>query len=148
MPWPGLQTTLWIRKFEVPGPIEMQSSPVLIMEFKIWNLDECCTWIPSVFKLFPGAKTFSLSNFTLLHPLNTMWNIWLFIEVSHLITMFFELENSIVCQKKKKKVKENNEYFSYNNNWIKPDNLKKLIKRTLKCFLQCRCKDTGCPKLV
>lgn len=104
MPWPGLQTTLWIRKFEVPGPIEMQSSPVLIMEFKIWNLDECCTWIPSVFKLFPGAKTFSLSNFTLLHPLNTMWNIWLFIEVSHLITMFFELENSIVCKKKKKNI--------------------------------------------
>lgn len=35
MPWPGPQATFSIHKFEVPGPIEMQSSPVLILEFKI-----------------------------------------------------------------------------------------------------------------
>lgn len=35
MPWPGPQETFSIHKFDVPGPIDMQSSPVPITAFKM-----------------------------------------------------------------------------------------------------------------
>nr|GMC83169.1 Os01g0623750 [Ipomoea batatas] len=59
IPWPGPQAMFSIHKLELPGPMEIQSSPVPIWEFKIVTPDDDCTWIPSVLGLFPGAEIFT-----------------------------------------------------------------------------------------
>lgn len=43
MPCPGPHKTFSIHKLVLPGPIETQSSPVLILEFKIVTPDDNCT---------------------------------------------------------------------------------------------------------
>lgn len=102
MPWPGPHIMRSIHKFFVPGPIEMQSSPVLITELVIATSDDNCTCIPSVFGLFPEAMTLTPSICTFLHPLTTIWNIWLFNDTNPLILMFMEFVILNVCNKKYK----------------------------------------------
>ena len=80
----------------VPGPTEMQSSPVCILELRIVTLEDNWTWMPLVFMLFLAAMTMTPCIFTLLHALTTIWNIWLFMEVNPLTTILFELINSNV----------------------------------------------------
>ncbi|KAH0433655.1 hypothetical protein IEQ34_026981 [Dendrobium chrysotoxum] len=55
MPWPGPHLTLLTVMFELPGPMETQSSPEEIRDFVIRISDESPMWIPSVLGLFPGA---------------------------------------------------------------------------------------------
>lgn len=43
IPWPGPQAMFSIHKLVVPGPIEMQSSPVAILEFIIVTSDDEAT---------------------------------------------------------------------------------------------------------
>jgi len=69
IPWPGPQATFSIQRPLVPGPMETQSSPVEILELRMETVDDDCTWIPSVFGLFPSAETLTPSSFTLLQPL-------------------------------------------------------------------------------
>ena len=57
MPWPGPQATFSIQRLVAPGPTETQSSPVLIWVSKIVTPDDNCTWMPSVFGLWPEAET-------------------------------------------------------------------------------------------
>ena len=40
IPCPGPHATFSIHKLVVPGPIEMQSSPVLILELRIVTLED------------------------------------------------------------------------------------------------------------
>lgn len=75
---------------ELPGPMEMQSSPVEILEFKIVTPVEDDKWIPSVFGLSPGAEMLTPCSLALVHAYNRMWNIWLFNDLKLLITMFWE----------------------------------------------------------
>jgi len=91
IPCPGPHAMSSIHKLVVPGPMEMQSSPVRILELRMVTWEDIWTWMPSVLGLFPSAKTFTPCTFTFWHPLNTMWNIWLFNEVNPLIAMLFEL---------------------------------------------------------
>lgn len=100
IPWPGPQAMFSIHKLEVPGPIEIQSSPVPIWEFIMVTLDEYWTWIPSVLGLFPGADTFTPCSFTLSQLSTNMWNIWLFFDVNPLISMLLELEKVSPCRTK------------------------------------------------
>lgn len=96
IPCPGPQAMFSIHKLVVPGPTEMQSSPVRIFELRMVMWDDICTWMPSVLGLFPSARTFTPCSFTFWHPLNTMWNIWLFIEVNPPMAMLLELVNASV----------------------------------------------------
>lgn len=97
IPWPGPHATLSIHILLVPAPIEIQSSPVPIQELRIATLLDNCTWMPSVLGLLPEADTVTPCTFTLWQPLMTMWNIWLFSEISLLIAILFELENASDC---------------------------------------------------
>jgi hypothetical protein len=97
MPWPGPHLTRSIHKFFVPGPMEMQSSPVLMVDFIIVTSCDNWTWMPSVFGLSPAAMIFTLSTCTFWQPLNTIWNIWLFIDTNPCILILLELVNDNVC---------------------------------------------------
>ena len=91
MPWPGPHSMPSIHKFLVPGPIDMQSSPVLMVERIMAMLVERWTWMPSVFGLFPDAMMLTPWRRTLLQPFMTMWNIWLFNDNIPFIIMLLEL---------------------------------------------------------
>lgn len=79
----GPQATWSINKFLVPGPMEMQSSPVLMLVWRTLTSDDNWTWMPSVLGLLPGARILTPSMCTFLQLLITMWNIWLFSEDNH-----------------------------------------------------------------
>ena len=57
MPWPGPQVTSLMNICSLPSPMEMQSSPVFMCVFVMLIPDERPMWIPSVFRLSPGALT-------------------------------------------------------------------------------------------
>lgn len=91
IPWPGPHATFSIHKLELPGPMEMQSSPVAILELRTVTPEDIWMWIPSVFGLFPEAETLVPCNITFLQPTIAMWNFWLFTELTPFITTLFEL---------------------------------------------------------
>ena len=97
MPWPGPQVICSIHKSFVPGPIETQSSPVLIEVLKIATFLDNWTWMPSVFGLFPAALTLTPLMRTSWQPFITMWNIWLFNDISPLMLMFLEFVKLRLC---------------------------------------------------
>lgn len=96
-PWPGPQCILSIHKFVVPGPIDIQSSPVWILLSVMVTLVEDWTWIPSVLGLRAGAIIFTFCTFTLLQLLITRCISWLLIEVKPSITMSLAQLNVIDC---------------------------------------------------
>ena len=57
IPWPGPHAMFSTHKLEQPGPMETQSSPVLIFELMIVTPVDNWTWIPSVLGLLPEADT-------------------------------------------------------------------------------------------
>lgn len=79
-----------IQRLVVWGPIEMQSSPVLIVACTIVTPVDFCTCMPSVLGLFPGATMSIPRTDTPVHPKITTWNSSLFIDVSPLIFTFLE----------------------------------------------------------
>lgn len=97
MPWPGPHATFSIQRLEAPGPMETQSSPVLILVSKIVTPDDNWTWMPSVLGLSPEAETLTPWSLTFWQPLMTMWNFWLLSDVNPLIRMLLELVNPSVC---------------------------------------------------
>ena len=59
MPCPGPQLTFSIQTLDAPSPIDMQSSPVLMVDpVTVTSLD-FWMWIPSVLGLSPGAVIFA-----------------------------------------------------------------------------------------
>jgi hypothetical protein len=60
--------------------------------------------MPSVLGLLPAAHTLAPFTLTFWQALMTMWNIWLFSDVSPVIIMLFELENSSDCKNTNKKI--------------------------------------------
>lgn len=96
-PWPGPHLMLLINKLFVPGPIDMQSSPVCMVLPLIVTPVEVCTWMPSVFGLRSGAISFTFWTTTLLHLLITRWVSWLLIDVKPLTTILFAQLNVIDC---------------------------------------------------
>jgi len=113
IPWPGPHATFSIHKLDVPGPIDIQSSPVPILEFKMVTAVDNWTWMPSVLGLFPSAETLTPCNLTFWQPLMTIWNIWLFNDANPVIAMFFELENSSDCTIKRFKTLRIDCVFNY-----------------------------------
>ena len=88
-PWPGPQLSLEIRKLREPGPIETQSSPVwIVLPVSVIPVEDW-TPKPSVFGLFPGATSLMLRTATLVQPLRVIWDIWLFIDFTPLMTTSF-----------------------------------------------------------
>jgi hypothetical protein len=79
-----------IHKLVVPGPIETQSSPVRILAPLIVTPVDPCTWIPSVFGLFPGAFILTPCTVTASQLSITMWYNSLFIDVRPLIKTLLE----------------------------------------------------------
>lgn len=97
MPCPGPQPMWSIHMFLVPGPIEMQSSPLLIVLLLMVTPVEYCTWMPSVFGLPLGAMILMFwSLMLLLCPMAT-WIVWLFRDVKPLTTMLLHHRNVIDC---------------------------------------------------
>ena len=96
IPCPGPHASLSIHKWEVPGPIEMQSSPVRMFELRMVTFDDLSTWMPSVLGLLLAAKTFTPWIFTSWQSYTTMWYIWLLTEDNPLINIFCESETSNV----------------------------------------------------
>lgn len=80
IPCPGPQLIFSIHKLVVPGPIEMQSSPVPMFEFDMFTFNDCWTWIPSVFGLSLADETFTPWICTFWQPYTTILNIWLLTE--------------------------------------------------------------------
>ncbi|BAS73235.1 Os01g0623750, partial [Oryza sativa Japonica Group] len=88
MPWPGPQLTCSTRRLEVPGPTEMQSSPVWMLAPVMVTADDDCTWMPSVLGLLPGATIRASCTATPSHPSITTWYSSLFTDLTPLITTF------------------------------------------------------------
>ena len=98
IPWPGPHWMPCMETWVDPGPMEMQSSPVPILELVILTKWDDWMWIPSVLGLLASAETLTPSMFTLLQLLITIWNFWLFIDVKPLILMLFDPLNNKVCK--------------------------------------------------
>lgn len=89
IPWPGPQWTLVMLMSLLPGPKEMQSSPVPITEFLMLipvDLEMC---MPSVLGLLSGAITVTWSNVISWHPCTLKCMRLLLIEVMSLIVAVF-----------------------------------------------------------
>lgn len=97
IPCPGPHAMFSIHKFWVPEPIEMQSSPVWILEFMMVTPLDCSTWMPSVLGLLLDAVIFSPSTFTSVHVSMTMWKSSLSTEVSPANVISLELLNTSDC---------------------------------------------------
>lgn len=119
MPWPGPQLTSSIHKLVVPGPIETQSSPVWMLAPVIVTPVDPCTWIPSVFGLFPGAFILTPCTSTRSQLSITMWYNSLFIDDRPLIETSLELRNVSDCFSEKEK-----------KNWYE-------IEKTIMSYLIC-----------
>lgn len=66
MPWPGPHLMLDMYRLVVPGPIDMQSSPLWrVLPVMVTPVDNC-TWMPSVLGLWSGAIAFTFRTTTLL----------------------------------------------------------------------------------
>jgi len=74
MPWPGPQATRSIQMWEFPGPMEMQSSPVLILASYTDTWLDMWRWMPSVLGLSAGASTVTPRTVTPWHCSTTRWN--------------------------------------------------------------------------
>lgn len=68
-PCPGPHLMLLMYKFLVPGPIDMQSSPVCMMLPVIVTPVDDCMWMPSVLGLSSGAISFTFLTITFLQLL-------------------------------------------------------------------------------
>lgn len=97
IPWPGPQAIFWIQTFLEPGPIAMQSSPVLIRLFLMVTPVDDWTMIPSVLGLRLGATILIRSKTILVHLLTATWMVWLYNEVTPLTNTLFDHMNVIDC---------------------------------------------------
>lgn len=93
IPCPGPHTIFSMSILAVPGPIDIQSSPVPILESTMATLDENWTWMPSVFILFPGAVILIPCSLVFWQARITMWNIWLLSDISPFIVTLLEWIN-------------------------------------------------------
>lgn len=99
IPCPGPQAMWSIQTFLEPGPMEMQSSPLLIELLLMVMPVEYCRLMPSVFGLPLGATILMpWSKMLLLCPMAT-WIIWLFRDVKPLTTMLLHHMNVNDCIK-------------------------------------------------
>lgn len=117
-PCPGPHCMPSIHKFFVPGPIDTQSSPVLMVLPVIVTPVELCTWIPSVLGLWSGALSLTLRTMALLQPLITRCATWLLIDVKPLIVMSFAQLNVIDCNFKHTFMLKHIQIFIRKNNWF------------------------------
>ena len=97
IPCPGPHLMPLISMFLVPGPIDMQSSPVWSVLPVIETPVDPCTWMPSVLGLWSGAIVLTFRTTTFLQLLITRWADWLLIDVKPLIRMSFAQLNVIDC---------------------------------------------------
>lgn len=72
MPCPGPQVTFWMSTSAQPVPIEMQSSPLLIIELYMATDRVFSMWTPSVFGLNAGELMERPSMWTPSQPSNLM----------------------------------------------------------------------------
>lgn len=84
--------------FELPCPIEMQSSPVPITEeYNVTPL-HLSMWIPSVLGLFSGALILIRLPQKLLTPTKAMWKNLLFTDVIDFTTVLVVETNLTDCR--------------------------------------------------
>lgn len=87
MPCPGPHRTPLIRTWELPCPMEMQSSPVAMdacwmVTSVLWSM-----WIPSVLGLSAGAEICMPLPLKFLQPTSAMWKNLLFNDVMPFTTV-------------------------------------------------------------
>lgn len=98
IPWPGPHVMPEMSMFVVPGPNDMQSSPVAMFTLLIRTLFDELTWIPSVLGLSIGANI-DMWLITMPSQLFTWrWNISLFFEVIPSIDEFLTNFNFKDCE--------------------------------------------------
>lgn len=98
IPCPGPQITLWILTLRLPCPMEMQSSPVLMVESTILIPLHRPMWIPSVLGLSPGASTVNCLNVKFSQPRRLTWKLLLFRVLMSLTKLFLTKLNLILCE--------------------------------------------------
>ena len=84
IPCPGPHETLSTRRFFIPSPTEIQSSPVLMLVLMILIPSLLPTWIPSVLGLSSGATILMSSNVRFFAPITLMWKFFASNEVMSL----------------------------------------------------------------
>lgn len=99
IPCPGPQVIPLILMLRLPCPIEMQSSPVLMMESLILMLLLKPRWIPSVLGLLSGAVIVTRSKVILVQPKSPIWKCLLSKLVTSLTKLLLTLLNFMLCTK-------------------------------------------------
>lgn len=97
IPWPGPHWTLVMLMALLPGPMEMQSSPVLNVEFVMLMLVDLEMWIPSVLGLSFGATNVRLSNLMFWLSYTEKWKNLLFIDLMFCIVALLIVLNFKLC---------------------------------------------------
>lgn len=103
IPWPGPHWILEMEILELPSPIEIQSSPVPILQSVTFTFWHPLIWRPSVFGLSPGAV---MVRFWTVKPelsCNFTWKPLLFTKLMFSIVELFAFMNIIDYTNKKKK---------------------------------------------
>ena len=100
MPWPGPHLMSLMSMSEVPGPKEMQSSPVPMVVLRMLTCREWLTWMPSVLGLLDGAMIRTPWTVTPLQSKMDMWNSLLSSSVSCFTLTPLDWLMSSVCKHK------------------------------------------------
>lgn len=90
MPWPGPHLIFSIHTSVEPGPMEMQSSPVLMVDPVIVTKLDIWIWIPSVLGLSPGAVMVAPCSVMPLLAKMDMWKSSLLTSLMPLNKRFFD----------------------------------------------------------